>query len=109
MNTSCSVWRLQFSEEMLFPSWARWGTLDKTFWGSMSLIIMIQVDVNFSVVVSKIVPKKEICPSLYLLSPFWYLLNGLHSGNDPLKIQAGEKPRWNILHGNEALDVEGEL
>ena len=30
MNTSCSVWQLQFSEEMLFPSWARWETLDKT-------------------------------------------------------------------------------
>ena len=40
MNTSCSVWRLQFSEEMLFPSWARWGTLDKTFLGSMSLIFL---------------------------------------------------------------------
>ena len=40
MNTSCSVWRLQFSEEMLFPSWARWGTLDKTFLGSMSLTFL---------------------------------------------------------------------
>ena len=25
---------------MLFPSWARWGTLDKTFLGSMSLIFL---------------------------------------------------------------------
>ena len=35
MNTSFSVWRLQFSEEMLFPSWARWETLDKTFLDSI--------------------------------------------------------------------------
>ena len=37
MNTSCSVWQLQFSEEMLFPSWARWET---TFLGTMSLIFL---------------------------------------------------------------------
>ena len=47
MNTSCSVWRLQFSEEMLFPSWARWGTLDKTFLGSMSLVLLLFVVVAF--------------------------------------------------------------
>ena len=35
MNTSCSVWQLQFSEEMLFPSWAQWETLDKTFLDSI--------------------------------------------------------------------------
>ena len=33
--TSCSVWQLQFSEEMLFPSWARWETLHKSFLGSI--------------------------------------------------------------------------
>ena len=40
MNTSCSAWQLQFSDEMLFPSWARWETLDKTFLGFMSLIFL---------------------------------------------------------------------
>ena len=48
MNTSCSVWQLQFSEEMLFPSWARWETLDKTFLGSISLIFLGVVVFCFS-------------------------------------------------------------
>ena len=41
MNTSCSVWQLQFSEEMLFPSWARWETLDKTFLDSILCLSLI--------------------------------------------------------------------
>ena len=41
MNTSCSVWQLQFSEEMLFPSWARWETLDKTFLGSILCLFFL--------------------------------------------------------------------
>ena len=55
VNTSCSVWQLQFSEEMLFPSWARWETLDKTFLGSISclclyffLLLLFVVAVCFS-------------------------------------------------------------